>query len=109
MAAKQIWLIYYRAVMSENSSMNEDGSDMTYGISAIPEADLIVALKRLKSELSSDHMALLEIYKCLRSDAIQMPGESDLSEAIDYIVRSAESRGLISTTSIGNESLDEDE
>lgn len=107
MSEKTIWLIYHKASMDEHSSNNMDGSTLSYGVAAVPEADLIKALERLKNSLAKDSVRLLEVYKCVRAGANTMPGEADVAEALDYAVRTAGSRGEVSIVSFGDQSLDE--
>lgn len=107
MPEKTIWLIYHKASMDECSSNNMDESTLSYGVAAVPEADLFKALERLKDNLTKDSMKLLEVYKCVRAGANPMPGEADVAEALDYAVRTADSRGEVSIVSVGDQSLEE--
>lgn len=107
MSEKTVWLIYHKATMDERSSNNMDGSTLSYGVAAVPEADLSEALERLKDSLGNGSMRLLEVYKCIRAGANIMPGEADVAEALDYAIRTADGRGEVSIVSVGDESLDE--
>lgn len=106
MSEKASWLIYHRASIGESSSLNTDGSQVSYGIAAVPEEDLITALTLLKYELIKDDMTLLEVYKCQRSDVAHMPGESELQDDIGYAIRTAASRQAVSIVATGNESIE---
>jgi hypothetical protein len=106
MSDKAIWLIYHRASIGEGSSLNMDGSTLSYGIAAVPEQNLEKALSLLKEDLKKDRVTLLEVYKCHRADVTEMPGEADLHDDIGYAIRTAESRGVVSLIAIGDEALD---
>lgn len=106
MSESTIWLIYHKASIGEGASQSMDGSTLSYGIAAVPEKDLGKALSLLKDDLSKDNMTLTEIYKCLRADSVEMPGEEELQEDIGYIIRTAESRNAVSMLTIGDEAID---
>lgn len=106
MSEEVIWLIYHRASIRETSSLNMDGSTVSYGIAAVPEKDLEKALRLFKEGLDKDGMVLLDVYKCHQADGTQMPGEADLEGVVDYAIRTAESRGVVSLVAIDDEALD---
>lgn len=106
MSESTIWLIYHKALNNEGASQSMDGSALSYGIAAVPEKDLGKALSLLKDDLSKDNMTLVEIYKCLRADSVEMPGEEELEEDVGYIIRTAKSRNAVSMITIGDESID---
>lgn len=106
MDKNQCWLIYYKANIAENSSLNIDGSTYVFGVAAVPTRDLKKALQLFDSRLQESAQQLIEIYKCTFGLHLNAPYESDLLEGIQGAVEIATSSQKVYLSVIGNESLD---
>ena len=106
MGGTQCWLIYYKANIAENSSLNMDGSTYVFGVAAAPVKDLKKALELFDSTLQESAQQLIEIYKCTLGRHLSAPHESDLLEGIQSAVEVAVSNQKVYLSVIGNESLD---
>lgn len=106
MEENQCWLIYYRANIAENSSLNMDGSTHVFGVAVVPAKDLRKALDLFDCRLQESAQQLIEIYKCVFGQHKTAPHESDLHEGIQGAVEIAASSQKVYLSIIGNESLD---
>lgn len=106
MENNQCWLIYYKALIAENSSLNMDGSEYVFGVAAVPHRDLKTALELFDARLKECAMTLIEIYKCTYDQYSTAPHELDLLDGIRSSIGIAVSRQQVYLSVIGNESLD---
>ncbi|PUA29402.1 MAG: hypothetical protein B0W54_02090 [Cellvibrio sp. 79] len=105
MDKNQCWLIYYKANIAENSSLNMDGSTYVFGIAAVPTKDLKKALELFDYRLQESAQQLIEIYKCTFDQNLSAPHEADLFEGIQSSLDIATSSQKVYLSIIGNESL----
>lgn len=105
MGENQCWLIYHKAAIAVNSSLNMDSSTYAYGVAVVPERDLKLALELFEEKLKGCSMKPIEVYKCVLDRDSTAPCELDLAESVTELVRVAVSRREVLLSVIGNESF----
>lgn len=102
------WLIYYKATLGETSPLNFDGSTYAYGVATVPESNFTDAFALFQESLKKNRMALLEIYRCSRSDHKTMPAEAeeDLADSEEGLISKAFRLNTVAQSIVGNNALD---
>ncbi|ABC29120.1 hypothetical protein HCH_02297 [Hahella chejuensis KCTC 2396] len=93
MDTKEIWLIYHKASLNPNTPMNMDGSTYAVGIIAAPGKDLQDALVRFHELLKSNHMELLDLWKCIKHNANDYGLANEDPNEIERAIHKAQEHG----------------
>lgn len=64
MIVRSVWLLHHKALLSEESPMNLDGSAFLTGIAVIPAQTMHEALLLFDAYLDKQKMIILDFWKC---------------------------------------------